>query len=317
MAARLKMFGLALLALSTLGGIARADALNPHRLSLGDGRVSDAPRQGYVFACEQQFMPGRGGAAETVPWIHGRTWDAATKPHVEGKVMWPDARLRVVTRGAWRIITGNGLPVATPTGRFPVSPDDPAYRYDRNPNSIRAHRVRLRLPRDPRFAARPACVPMGPIGIALNGVMIFNALDAGGRDAVAHEVQDRCNGHPQQQGVYHYHGPSPCLPQARGRARIIGYALDGFPITGINDANGHEPTDAELDACHGRVGRIRRNGRWIRIYHYVLTRDYPYTIGCFRGTPIRMPRGPGGPGFRPGGPGFGPPPFGRPGGPPP
>lgn len=23
------------------------------------------------------------------------------------------------------------------------------------------------------------------------------------------------------------------------------------------------------------------------MYHYVLTLEYPYTIGCFRGTPVR------------------------------
>ncbi len=33
---------------------------------------------------------------------------------------------------------------------------------------------------------------------------IFDALDAGDRDAVAHEVQDSCGGHTQRGGVYHY-----------------------------------------------------------------------------------------------------------------
>lgn len=310
MTTRCRVFGLALMALFMLTGIARAAALDLHRLALGDGMLSDTPRRGYVFACEQQFMPGRGGAAENVPWINGRTFDEAAKPHVEGRILWPTARFHIATRGMWRIISGNGLPVGTPTGRFPIAPGDPAYQYDSNPNRVRAHPVHWRLPRNPKIAARPSCVPMGPIGIAINGVMIFNALDAGGRDAVAHEVQDLCNGHPQRQGIYHYHGPSPCLSAERGRDRIIGYALDGFPITSMYDANGHEITDADLDACHGRVGRIREEGRWARMYHYVLTWDYPYTIGCFRGTPIRLRRGPGGPR----GPGLGPPPFGRPGG---
>jgi hypothetical protein len=40
------------------------------------------------------------------------------------------------------------------------------------------------------------------------------------------------------------------------------------------------------------------------MFHYVLTREYPYTIGCFRGQPASLPRqGP------PPGRGFGPPPF--------
>ena len=34
-----------------------------------------------------------------------------------------------------------------------------------------------------------------------------------------------------------------------------------------------------------------------RIYHYVATLEYPYSVGCFRGTPIQTGRGgpPGGP----------------------
>jgi hypothetical protein len=95
-----------------------------------------------------------------------------------------------------RVIQGNGLPVHTPTGVFPVTQDDLAYKIDSNPNSIKPHEITLKLPMNPEFATRPSCVPMGMIAVALNGVAIFNALDDGGRDAVAHEMQDVCNGHP-------------------------------------------------------------------------------------------------------------------------
>lgn len=217
---------------------------------------------------------------------------------------WPEAQFAIQLDGGGgravsRIVHGNGLPLDTPTGRFPVSPSDPAFRIDRNPNSIRAHEVAFHLPASPEFAAQPSCVPMGMIGVALNGVAIFNALDDAGRDAVAHEVQDLCNGHPQMAGEYHYHGPSPCLPGERGLDQLIGYALDGFGITSMYDANGRELTDADLDACHGRVSEIEWDGRRVNIYHYVLTREYPYTVGCFRGTPVHVPharpprRGPG------------------------
>ena len=43
---------------------------------------------------------------------------------------------------------------------------------------------------------------MGPIGFLLTGGVFFNALDAQGKDAVAHEVQDRCQGHPERSGAY-------------------------------------------------------------------------------------------------------------------
>lgn len=35
--------------------------------------------------------------------------------------------------------------------------------------------------------------------------------------------------------------------------------------------------------CHGRVSRVRWHGKKRRIYHYVATWEFPYTVGCFRG----------------------------------
>ena len=40
-------------------------------------------------------------------------------------------------------------------------------------------------------------------------------VNAGNRDAVAWEVQDACNGHPQSSGVYHYHSLPSCLTQSK------------------------------------------------------------------------------------------------------
>jgi hypothetical protein len=45
--------------------------------------------------------------------------------------------------------------------------------------------------------------------------------------------------------------------------------------------------DADLDICHGRSSPISWNGQTVDMYHYVATLEYPYTIGCFRGTPAR------------------------------
>ncbi len=266
----------------------RTDVLNVHQLPLGDGRISAEPRAGYVMSCTTSFRGG--GARADVPWIHGDVWDLTQKISVAGRVMWPQAQFKItvesIDRVVSRIIEGNGLPVNTPTGNFPISPADIAFQFDRNPNSIEPQQVFLRLPMNPRIAVSPSCVPMGMIGVALNGVAIYNALDADGRDAVAHEVQDRCNGHPQMRGQYHYHGPSPCLPQETAREQLIGYALDGLGIYSMSDAQGRELTDADLDECHGRNSVVEWNGRRQNVYHYVLTREYPYTIGCFRGMPL-------------------------------
>jgi hypothetical protein len=270
---------------------ARQDVLDIHHLPLGDSKISNGPQRGYVMSCRAQFQ-GR-GAQHSGPWIHGDTWDLTEKIHVQGRVMWPRATFRVTTESGDRIISrvldGNGLPVDTPTGTFPIAYDDPAFEIDRNPNAILTQNIALTLPSKPQIAADASCVPMGMIGVALNGVAIFNALDDAGRDAVAHEVQDLCSGHPQMQGQYHYHGPSACLPNQTEKETLIGYAIDGFGIYSMYNGQGRELTDADLDECHGRTGRILWDGSPVDMYHYVLTREYPYTIGCFRGMPARLP----------------------------
>jgi hypothetical protein len=284
---------LAAAALACHAQSSRIDALDPRALPLGDGRISAEPKRGFVFSCQSRFRGG--GAQHAGDWIHGSTWDSTRKVIVRGDVRWPNAVFGIATQDGERRVTGNGLPVDHTTGIYPVQRSDPAFGIDRNPNSIREQQVAFSLPLEPALSAAPSCVPMGMIGVALSGVALFNALDDAGRDAVAHEVQDHCNGHPERQGRYHYHGPTPCLAGATSGNALIGYALDGFGITSSYDENGRELTNADLDECHGRVSRIEWNGRQASIYHYVMTREYPYTVGCFRGRPVRVQMGGGGP----------------------
>ena len=140
-----------------------------------------------------------------------------------------------------------------------------------------------------------------------------------------------------------------------GKVVLIGYASDGFPIysqfgyTNPNDANsgvkelkgsyrikeGNRPENApngkyngtfvqdweyvaglgDLDECNGRFGVTPEYPKGV--YHYYLTKSYPFIPRCTMGTPDpsfrKMGPPPGGRG--PGGgrpPGGGPPPFGRP-----
>ena len=123
---------------------------------------------------------------------------------------------------------------------------------------------------------------MGMIGFTVTGVAIYNALDDAGRDAAAHEIQDLCDGHPQHAGQYHYHSSSPCLPGAESDT-VVGWALDGYPILGMRDAGGKLLTNGDLDACHGRAETVTVSGRTYN-YAYRLTREYPYTLGCFTGA---------------------------------
>jgi hypothetical protein len=260
-------------------------------LPIGDGKVTySGPRRGYVYACRSTRGGPGGGAQVEGPWIKGDgTFDQTAKPTVDGSVGWSNAWKKIWVKKRQRVIGGNGLPVGNTTGEYPVSPSDDAYQYDRNPNSIGSRSVRASLPRHPQRAERASCVSMGAIGYATNGVAIFNALDALERDAVAHEVQDHCDGHPQKEGVYHYHSIPDCLTKGESTKKasgLVGYALDGFPIYGPRGSGGRVLTNDDLDACHGKVSRVFFEGRWQRIYHYVATYEYPYTVGCFRGTPV-------------------------------
>jgi hypothetical protein len=255
-------------------------------LPLGDGHVATSPRVGYVDSCQTNFNP-RGGAFREGPWIHGDTWDPAEKLTVQGAVKWSQATYSAEVEGDQRIITTRDVPVGFPTGIFPISPSDPAYAYDRNPNTIGVKSIRYALPAHPTVAASPACVNMGAIGVLTDGVVLFNALDAEGHDAAAHEVLDTCGGHPQMDGEYHHHDIPPCLLKTTsGASTLVGYALDGFGIYVERDAQGNLPTNADLDACHGHTSPVTWDGQRVSLYHYVATAEYPYTIGCYMGTPV-------------------------------
>jgi hypothetical protein len=251
---------------------------------VGDGKVtSTAAAKGQVFSCSANFNGG--GASANGDWIQGSQWDPTKKLHVQGDVAWPDASVTITTSGDRRVITSNDLPDHT-TGVFPIQSSDPAYAIDRNPNSIQTQNESFTIPLAPTAASSPTCTSLGPVGIMTNGVLLFNALDAGGRDAVAHEVQDTCDGHPQMQGAYHYHGYSPCS-KSESAETVIGYALDGFGITGPKKADGSFLSTTDLDECHGTTSQISWDGSAVAMYHYVMTADYPYSIGCFKGTPAQ------------------------------
>lgn len=185
------------------------------------------------------------------------------------------------------MVTGNGLPVGHPTGNFPIARNDPAYQFDPNPNAISEQSVEFSLPLRPILAAITSCIPMGMVGVATNGVAFFNGMDAAGRDAVAHEVQDRCSGHPERDGQYHYNGPGSCHTDAQTQAHsLAGFALDGFSIFGVYDDQGIEMTNADLDECYGHYHEIDLEGELTESFHYHLTNEYPYTLGCFMGSDV-------------------------------
>ena len=264
------------------------DSTNASALRLGDKRLSTTPKAGYLDSCQTTFGGG-GGATSSGSWLDAGagTWNSTTKPSVQGSVSWPAASFSVTDSGSSRIVKTNDLPKGQTTGTFPIASSDPVHVYDQNPNSITAQSFTYRLPRDPKAAAKPSCTSLGPVGVLDDGVVLLNALDGEGRDAAAHEILDHCDGHPMMAGAYHYHLVSRCfMPTTASSATLVGYALDGYGIYVERNAAGKLPTDSDLDACHGRTSKVLFGGTMVVMYHYDATLAFPYTIGCYHGTPI-------------------------------
>lgn len=120
--------------------------------------------------------------------------------------------------------------------------------------------------------------PLGPIGVFVNGVVMFNAKDAHSfnnagvwnQNAVVVEADgfDSANGHPApatgapvggfQPGIYHHHQQSPSLrdqlgDDGAGHSPILGFAFDGFSVYG---PYGYANSDGS-----GGVARMRSSYR--------------------------------------------------------
>ncbi|MGA2231196.1 MAG: YHYH protein [Tepidisphaeraceae bacterium] len=222
------------------------------------------------------------------------------------------------------IMHTHGIP-NHPTGKFP----NYGFGDGANPNYIQekdnTYYIPLNPTENPRHIATTLdnsnhALPMGPIGVAVNGVVFFNPFDAGSEDAT--DLMDLCCGHPAPDYQYHYHKypiciNSPWADNGQGPSPLIGWAFDGFPIYGPYEAANVMAKDVTGEHALNAFNIHYDNDRG---WHYNVTPGkFPYIIGGYWGTEDRRdtqgpPRGmrggfggPGGP-AGPGGPGRGPPP---------
>jgi len=250
---------------------------------------SPAPDFRSLWLCG---LPTNGaGANNASDWTNADgTWDYIKKPQVEGNVTW-DHEFNIVLDGNGnRIITGNNLP-NHPTGIFPIQANTKAWNYDKNPNIISEQIVNYTLPAVPQIAANASCVGFGPAGFSLTGAAIYHGASTLGTDAAAHEMLDRFGGHTDGTERYHYHFPAQDLqdhihPHQHGQhSEIMGYMIDGFGIYGPYGENGELLKSEDLDECHGHTHLVLWDGQMVELYHYHWTYDFPYNIGCYKGTP--------------------------------
>ncbi|MBU6281380.1 YHYH protein [bacterium] len=134
----------------------------------------------------------------------------------------------------------------------------------------------FRIPLHPTVPSSPTPTSVGPLGVAVNGVPIFNPFAQNGvTDAVANGEMDVCGGHAGRADDYHYHAAPTCLMDDLPPGNPVGFAFDGFAIHGFTDPDGSTPSG--VDECNGHVDARGE-------YHYNTVPGFPYMLGCFHGT---------------------------------
>jgi hypothetical protein len=202
------------------------------------------------------------------------------------------------------IIRSHNLP-NHPTAVFP----DRWRALDGNPNYIQEQRQVWRIPLEPKVNPNHVAtdahnenraLPMGPIGVACNGVIFFNPFDADSVEAIWR--LDRCCGHPSPGFEYHYHKypvcvKSPWADDGTAHSPLLGFAFDGFPIYGPYEAAGELAKDSTKNPLNAFNVHYDEARGW---HYHVTPGKFPHLIGGYwgfaqvRNRPPRPRRGPGG-----------------------
>ena len=239
----------------------------------------------------------------------GKTAAAVSKAHWTGNV---DV---TVSDGSFRF-RSNGVPESGTSPEYAVP--NPGVVVPNATNShvapasevVKPQHYDFKITTNPKRAKRVTTVFTGPVGVMINGALIFNPYEGDGetvamasnftlKDAQGNEVPflDECNGHPSPGPVYayHYHGLPSCVTslvdKGNGPSHMIGVAFDGFPIYGDRDIHGKQIKAGQLDRCNGITSPTSEFPHGI--YHYVLL-NIPAaksSIDCFRGEVESLPEG--------------------------
>ena len=195
----------------------------------------------------------------------------------------------VSTSGNSVILKSNGLPDhKTPYwGVGNALYEDFPTGYHANVNtSMTSHNYSMTIPVTPDLASTHEATSLGAIGMAINGVPIYNDREGGNvaLDALTITTFDYSGAHPGPGQDYHYHTTGRYTTQ--DDAKLIGFLRDGFPIYGRKDTTGVYPT---LDTYGGHTGPTQDFPTGIYHYHasnvnYLNTGYYILKAGSYYGT---------------------------------
>ncbi len=138
----------------------------------------------------------------------------------------------------------------------------------------------------------------GPVGLAVNGIPIFNPGTQGTRNSATgnrpHTLDegelDSCGGHAGRGDDYHYHIAPSCLIEQLGRTHVeeqkrpIGYAMDGFPILALGWFDKTQQVESQLDQCRGMIDE---NGQY---FYNVMSTSKWDILNCLTLSPQKFAR---------------------------
>lgn len=175
----------------------------------------------------------------------------------------------------------------------------------RNPNTLAAQNTTITVPNNPvakGISITAALVDNtmntsteeysgGPVGVSLNGVLIFAAMAAPGDDLSEEQYTfDLYEAHPANT-TYHYHFETPgplevlvdrgysatSLP-GEGEVELYGIMCDGTVVMGCTELDGSAPFIGDLDAQNGHVHDLTDGvtTHFVNRYHtHVCTSQWP------------------------------------------
>lgn len=155
------------------------------------------------------------------------------------------------------------------------------------PGSLQSQVFVMTIPINPVAATTKEATSLGPIGMALNGVAIYNDREGGNVPVDSQTITtfDRAGAHSGPGGLYHYHFNGDFT--SKDDSKLIGWLRDGFPIYGRKDKDGTYPTT--LDTNGGHTGATTEYPDGIYHYHcsnvnYLNSGFYILKAGSYHGT---------------------------------
>jgi hypothetical protein len=185
----------------------------------------------------------------------------------------------------------------------------------KTPNALNTQDWNWSVPLNPAKAKSVTSIKnvLGTLGFTVSGLPVYGPTEGpmppaqSYGDPIYNKIMDTCGGHTGPGREYHHHAITLVQQCNLSKQKILGYALDGFPIyttlgcldkkcvktalmksgyvkTGDPTTNSWDAytfktskSTSVLDACNGRT---QPDGT----YGYHATTNFPYIIGCFTGT---------------------------------